>query len=197
MIYVTSDLHGYQLEKFKRMLKGVGFRGRDYLFVLGDVIDRNGDGGVETLEWMMVQPNVELLLGNHEAMLLGCAFLFQIEGHDLVNHLKEEQMRALRTRTFFRTITCAKSASIRLRGRARAASSGLLGSGGIGGFARDVRKRNLAAVYGVLLNILRHRYLGRVNISVIGEIHLDVELHVGTYGSALFGRGGARAARGA
>lgn len=76
MIYATTDLHGYPVESFKELLRKARFSDGDYLFVLGDVIDRNGDGGVEMLQWMMLQPNVELILGNHEAMLLACDFLF-------------------------------------------------------------------------------------------------------------------------
>lgn len=75
MIYVTSDLHGYSLEKFKLLLKKADFSADDFLFVLGDVIDR-GNEGIELLNWMMLQPNVQLILGNHEAMLLACSFLF-------------------------------------------------------------------------------------------------------------------------
>ena len=76
MIYATSDLHGYPLDRFFRLLSRAGFGDADTLFVLGDVIDRNGDGGIAMLRWMMGQDNVKLLLGNHEAMLLDCAFLF-------------------------------------------------------------------------------------------------------------------------
>lgn len=75
MVYVTSDLHGYSLEKFKDFLDKVGFCDEDYLYILGDVIDRGPDG-IKILKWLMLQPNVELLLGNHEAMLLACNFLF-------------------------------------------------------------------------------------------------------------------------
>lgn len=76
MIYVVSDLHGYPLEKFKMLLEKAEFSDDDFLYILGDVIDRNGDGGVEILQWIMEQNNIELLLGNHEAMLLSCAFVF-------------------------------------------------------------------------------------------------------------------------
>ena len=76
MHYVTSDLHGYPLDSFLRLLESAGFGDSDCLYVLGDVIDRNGDGGVAMLRWMMTRPNVEMILGNHEAMLLSCAFLF-------------------------------------------------------------------------------------------------------------------------
>lgn len=43
MIYVTSDLHGYSLEKFKDLLNKVGFCDDDFLYILGDVIDRGSD----------------------------------------------------------------------------------------------------------------------------------------------------------
>ena len=76
MIYATSDLHGYPLQSFLNLLAKVEFGPSDQLYVIGDVIDRNGDGGVAMLRWMMKQPNVTLLRGNHEAMLLDCDFLF-------------------------------------------------------------------------------------------------------------------------
>lgn len=71
MIYVTSDLHGYPLDKFRALLQKARFSDRDFCFVLGDVIDRGPDG-VKLLEWLMVQPNIQLIMGNHEAMLLAC-----------------------------------------------------------------------------------------------------------------------------
>ena len=76
MIYVISDLHGYPLEDFQTLLERAGFSEGDFCFVLGDVIDR-GDDGARLLEWLMYQPNIELILGNHEGMLLACDFLFE------------------------------------------------------------------------------------------------------------------------
>ena len=76
-IYVTSDLHGLKLEKLQALLEKVNFSNRDWLFILGDIIDRQNDGGVEILKWLLAQPNMQLLLGNHEAMLLSCEFLFE------------------------------------------------------------------------------------------------------------------------
>ena len=75
MTYVTSDLHGFSLEKFQKLLDKVGFSENDFCIILGDVIDRGVDG-IKILQWLLVQPNVELILGNHEAMLLKCRFLF-------------------------------------------------------------------------------------------------------------------------
>jgi len=62
MIYVTSDLHGYPLEKFSDMLKSVNFSEADTLYILGDVIDRGKDG-IKLLKWCMQQDNVEFILG--------------------------------------------------------------------------------------------------------------------------------------
>jgi len=70
MFYAISDLHGYPLEKFQQLLAKAGFCQSDTLFILGDVIDRNGDGGIEMLNWLRKQNNIQLILGNHEAMLL-------------------------------------------------------------------------------------------------------------------------------
>ena len=92
MIYVTSDLHGYPLEKFRKLLAKAGFSDEDFLFVLGDVIDR-GDEGLRLLRWMAEQPNVQLILGNHEAMLLRCAFLFQEA--EAAKELSQEDMEQL------------------------------------------------------------------------------------------------------
>ena len=75
MIYVTSDIHGYPLEKFRKMLESVNFSADDFLYVLGDVIDR-GDDGIKILRWLMLQPNAQLILGNHEAMMLASRFIF-------------------------------------------------------------------------------------------------------------------------
>ena len=96
-IYVISDLHGYPLEKFKDLLRKAGFSCRDFLYILGDVIDRNGDGGVEILCWLLEQPNVQLILGNHEAMLLSCAFLFDEITNESLQSVTSEKMELLNT----------------------------------------------------------------------------------------------------
>ena len=95
MVYAISDLHGYPLEGLQDLLAKARFCGSDYLFVLGDVIDRNGDGGVEMLRWMMYQPNVELILGNHEAMMLACAFLFEDVSDESLERLTGDRLTAL------------------------------------------------------------------------------------------------------
>lgn len=95
MVYATSDLHGYPLEKFIGLLRRAGFGDNDFLFILGDVVDRNGDGGIAMLQWIMMQPNVELLLGNHESMLLSCAFLFDEITDDSLDRLTPEKLNTL------------------------------------------------------------------------------------------------------
>ena len=75
MIYTTSDLHGYPLSKLQTKLKEIEFDQNDHLYILGDCIDRGTDG-LQLIQWIMTQPNITLLLGNHEAMLLDNSFLF-------------------------------------------------------------------------------------------------------------------------
>ena len=94
MIYVTSDLHGCSLESFRRLLAQAGFRQEDYLFVLGDVIDR-GEHGAELLRGLTEQPNGELILGNHEAMLLACEFLFEEVTDESLDRLTSERFDLL------------------------------------------------------------------------------------------------------
>ena len=90
MIYVISDLHGYPLERFLQLLEKASFGKDDFLYILGDVVDRNGDGGVEMLQWLMYQTNVELIMGNHEAMLLSNAFVFDEMTEESLDSLTEE-----------------------------------------------------------------------------------------------------------
>ena len=94
MIYVTSDLHGYPLEKFEALLRKANFSERDFCMVLGDVIDRGPDG-IRLLEWIMLQPNVDMLLGNHEAFLLACDFLLDDVTDESINSLAAEKMDVL------------------------------------------------------------------------------------------------------
>ena len=90
MIYVSSDLHGCAPEIFQGLLNRAGFCDDDYLFVLGDVIDR-GEHGVQLLRWMAEQPNVQLILGNHEAMLLACDCLFREIDEVSLAQLQEQE----------------------------------------------------------------------------------------------------------
>lgn len=93
MIYVTSDLHGYPLAAFQKLLDKAGFTDEDFLFVLGDVVDR-GEEPAELLLWLTQQPNVQLILGNHEAMMLLCTFLFREATDESLEELTSEEFRA-------------------------------------------------------------------------------------------------------
>ena len=86
MIYVISDLHGYPFDKFLGLLKKAGFADDDTLYILGDVIDRGADG-IKYLQWSLNQPNVTLLLGNHEKMMRECDFLFDKKVSDSLKDL--------------------------------------------------------------------------------------------------------------
>lgn len=66
--YVMSDLHG-ELDRFDKMLKKIDFSPNDTLYILGDVVDRGPDP-IPLLRRVMATPNIIMLLGNHEHMML-------------------------------------------------------------------------------------------------------------------------------
>lgn len=68
MTYVLSDIHG-NLPRFNSIMKQIDLKPDDRLYVLGDVIDRFPDG-IKILRTLMAMPNVYMLLGNHEYMML-------------------------------------------------------------------------------------------------------------------------------
>ncbi|MBP5194415.1 MAG: metallophosphoesterase [Lachnospiraceae bacterium] len=67
-IYVLSDIHGHY-DVFKKMLEKINFSGNDFMYILGDVIDRGPDG-LQLILDIMERRNMELFLGNHELMML-------------------------------------------------------------------------------------------------------------------------------
>ena len=87
MIYVISDLHGYPHERFLQLLEEASFGNKDFLYILGDVVDCSGDGGVATLDWLMYQTNVQLLLAN--------AFAFDEMNEESVGAYTEEKIDML------------------------------------------------------------------------------------------------------
>jgi len=96
MIYVTSDIHG-RMDCLKKLLDYVHFNDNedDWLYILGDVIDRNHKGGVDILKWLLVQPNVQLILGNHEQMLLSNRWVFQEINEDSIDAIDEKNISLL------------------------------------------------------------------------------------------------------
>ncbi len=68
MIYVMGDIHGNE-KRFRSVMKKIRLKPEDTLYVLGDVMDRY-PGGWRILKKLLSMPNVKLILGNHEYMLL-------------------------------------------------------------------------------------------------------------------------------
>ena len=68
MIYVLSDIHG-NLRRFESIMNQINLQSDDTLYILGDIIDRNPDG-IKILRIIMKMPNVKMLLGNHEYMMM-------------------------------------------------------------------------------------------------------------------------------
>ena len=68
MTYVMSDIHG-NMRRFRSVMEQIDLQPDDMLYVLGDVIDRHPDG-IAILQELMSMPNVKMLLGNHEYMML-------------------------------------------------------------------------------------------------------------------------------
>lgn len=68
MIYVMSDIHGNS-RRFDSIMKQIDLQPEDTLYILGDVIDRYPDG-IKILRRLMKMPNVKMLLGDHEYMML-------------------------------------------------------------------------------------------------------------------------------
>lgn len=66
--YVMSDIHG-EADRFHAMLEKIQFSPNDTLYILVDVIDRGPDG-IPLLREIMATPNMVMLLGNHEYMML-------------------------------------------------------------------------------------------------------------------------------
>ena len=68
-VYAVSDLHG-QYEAFLTGLEKIGFSDNDELYVIGDAVDRGPDG-IKLLKHIKKHKNMDLILGNHEVMMLG------------------------------------------------------------------------------------------------------------------------------
>lgn len=66
--YVVSDLHGHY-DVFDKGLKQIDFSDKDMLYVIGDAIDRGNDG-IQILQEIMRRDNMDILIGNHEFMML-------------------------------------------------------------------------------------------------------------------------------
>lgn len=68
MTYVLSDIHG-NLARFESVMNQINLQSDDTLYLLGDVVDRYPQG-IKILRQIMKMPNVKMLMGNHEYMML-------------------------------------------------------------------------------------------------------------------------------
>ncbi len=68
MTYAISDLHG-RVDLYREILEKISFRAEDTLYILGDIGDRN-EGGIQIFKQVMDKPNIHMLMGNHEQMML-------------------------------------------------------------------------------------------------------------------------------
>ena len=107
MVYCMSDIHG-EWDRFKRMLELIQFSEQDELYIIGDVIDRY-PRGIDILFEIMDCPNIHMILGNHEQMLLdtlgpnnviGSRELWKLNGgyttyFDLVHQRMPEERRKI------------------------------------------------------------------------------------------------------
>ena len=67
MVYVLSDLHGD--DKRYEAFVTEKLQDDDTAYILGDAIDRQ-TGGIKIIRDIMKRPNVHLILGNHEYMMM-------------------------------------------------------------------------------------------------------------------------------
>lgn len=68
MKYVTSDIHG-RLDRLKKLIDAIDLCKDDTLYIIGDLVDR-GHSPIETIEFVMAHPQIEVIMGNHDEMML-------------------------------------------------------------------------------------------------------------------------------
>lgn len=89
MTYVLSDIHG-NLQRFESIMEQINLQPTDTLYILGDVVDRFHDG-IKILRRIMKMPNVKMLLGNHEYMMINAiGDCFDTKSH---SYLGERELR--------------------------------------------------------------------------------------------------------
>lgn len=66
--YILGDIHG-DLDRWNVMKEKIKLTKDDKLVIIGDVIDR-GNSGVTILREIINTPNMHLILGNHELMMI-------------------------------------------------------------------------------------------------------------------------------
>lgn len=88
MVYVVSDLHGCY-DKYMKLLERLNMTSDDALYLLGDIVDRGGEGMKIVLD-LIDRKNVFSCRGNHDhcAQILLRNFAFPNDGH-FVDGLEE------------------------------------------------------------------------------------------------------------
>ena len=66
--YVVGDIHG-EFNQLLELLNTMDFSSKDWLYVMGDVVDK-GEYPIKSLQLLMGLPNCTCLMGNHELMML-------------------------------------------------------------------------------------------------------------------------------
>ena len=88
MRYVISDIHG-EYGLCMRLLEKIKFSGGDTLYVCGDIIDK-GKESVRLLNFLLNEPNVKCILGNHEYAFLALYWsLMRSSPHDFDRVLED------------------------------------------------------------------------------------------------------------
>ena len=91
-VYVMSDLHG-NYDGFMSILKQINFSEKDELYIDGDVVDRGRDG-IKILQYMMLQPNIYPIIGNHEyALMQVLDFLTKEITEDSISKIDEKTLQ--------------------------------------------------------------------------------------------------------
>lgn len=91
-VYVMSDLHG-NYEGFMSILEQIKFSEEDEMYVDGDIVDRGRDG-IKILQYMMMQPNIYPIIGNHEyALMQVLDFVTQEITEDSISKIDEKTLQ--------------------------------------------------------------------------------------------------------
>ena len=91
-VYVMSDLHG-NYDGFMSILEQIKFSVEDELYVDGDIVDRGRDG-IKILQYMMMQPNIYPIIGNHEyALMQVLDFVTQEITEDSISKIDEKTLQ--------------------------------------------------------------------------------------------------------
>ncbi len=78
--YFISDIHAHY-DLFIKLLNKINFSKNDNMIILGDIIDK-GDNSIKMIKFVRNNPNIKMILGNHE-------YSFLQEYHNLMKNFKD------------------------------------------------------------------------------------------------------------